>query len=62
MVGQRFDEIMAAQAKVESKQLKFLAEKTKAMLGYAQAVIDAIDEHARATSEQAKMVAVEREE
>ena len=31
LAGQRFDERMATQAEVESKQLKVLAEKTKAM-------------------------------
>ena len=35
LVGQRFDERMAAKAEVESKQLKFLAEKTKVMFEYA---------------------------
>ena len=32
---------MIAQAEAESKQLKFLIEKTKAMFEYAQTVIDA---------------------
>ena len=35
LVGQRFDEKMAIQVEVESKQLKVLAEKTKAMSEYA---------------------------
>ena len=35
LVGQRFDERMAAQEEDESKQLKFLVEKTKAMSEYA---------------------------
>ena len=35
LVEQLFDERMVAQEKVESKQLKFLAEKTKAMSEYA---------------------------
>ena len=62
LVGQRFDESMAAQAVVESKQLKVLAEKTKAMSEYAQALIDAVDEHGRTTSERDKVVATERED
>ena len=44
LVGQRFDERMTAQAEAESKQLKFLVKKTKAMSKYAQAAIDAVDE------------------
>ena len=35
LVRERFDEKMAAQVEVESKQLKVLAEKTKAMSEYA---------------------------
>ena len=50
LVGQRFDKRMVAQAKAKSKQLKFLAEKTKAMFEYAQAMIDEVDEKARAIS------------
>ena len=44
LVGQFFDERMVAQVEAESKQLKFLVEKTKAMFEYAHAVIDVIDE------------------
>ena len=57
LVGQRFDERRAAQAKAKSKQLKFMAEKTKVMSEYALSVIDAIDEQARTTSELGKAVA-----
>ena len=53
---------MVAQAEAESKQLKFMAEKTKAMSEYAQVMIDVIDEHTRTKIEQAKAVAEEREE
>ena len=35
LVGQCFDEKMAAQVDAESKQLKVLIEKTKAMSEYA---------------------------
>ena len=59
LVRQHFDERMAAQVEVESKQLKFLAKKTKAMSEYAQVVIDAIDEQVKTTSERAKVVATE---
>ena len=62
MIGQRFDEKMAAQVEAESKQLKVLAEKTKAMLEYAQALIDEVDEHTRKASERIKANAAEREE
>ena len=62
LVGLRFDKRMAAQEEVEAKQLKFLAEKTKAMSEYAQAVIDAIDEHSRKTTERAKAIAEKKEE
>ena len=62
LVGQRFDEKMVAQVEVESKQLKVLAEKTKAMLEYAQALIDKAYEHTRKTSERIKTIFVEREE
>ena len=53
---------MAAQAEVESKQLKVLAEKTNVMSEFAQALIDAVDEHARTTFKRAQTVAIEREE
>ena len=51
LARQCFDEKMVAQAKAESKQLKALAEKTKATSEYAQALIDEADEHTRKTSE-----------
>ena len=35
LVRQHFDERMAAQVEAESKQLKFLAKKTKSMSEYA---------------------------
>ena len=57
--GQRFNERMATQAKVESKQLKVLAKKTKAMSDYAQALIDMIDKQARKTFDPAKAIAAE---
>ena len=44
LVRQRFDESMTVQVEVESKQLKVLAKKTKAMSEYAQALIDVADE------------------
>ena len=44
LVGQHFDEKMVTQTEAKFKQLKFLAEKTKAMFEYAQVVIDAVDE------------------
>ena len=39
-----------------------MAEKIKAMFEYARVVINVIDEHARTTSERAKVVVTEREE
>ena len=42
--GQCFHERMVAQVEVESKQLKVLAKKTKAMSEYAQELIDEADE------------------
>ena len=62
MAGQRFDEKIVDQVEVESKQLNVLAEKTKAMLEYAQALTDEDDEHTRKTSEQIKGNATDREE
>ena len=41
---------MVAQAKAKSKQLKVLAEKSKVMSEYAQALIDEANEHTRETS------------
>ena len=38
---------MVAQVEAESKQLKVLAEKTKVMSEYAQALIDEAYEHTR---------------
>ena len=35
LAGQRFDEIMVAQAEADSKQFKVMSAKTKAMLEYA---------------------------
>ena len=51
LVGQYFDERMVAHAKAESKQLIFMAKKTKVMSKYAQVVIEEVNEHARTTSE-----------
>ena len=62
LVGQLFDERMVAQVGAESKQFKFLAEKTKAMSKYALVVMDSIDEQGRTKFERAKAVAEEREE
>ena len=62
MAIQRFDEKMAAHTEAESKQLKVLAKKTKAMAEYAEVLIDEADKHAKKTSERAKAVTVEREE
>ena len=42
---------MVAQAEAESKQLKVMVAKTKAMLEYAQALIDEADEHTKKTFE-----------
>ena len=47
LARQHFDEKMAAQVEAESKQLKVLAEKTKVMSKYAQALIDEAYEHTR---------------
>ena len=47
LAGQRFDEKMVAQVEAESKQLKVLTKKIKAMSKYAQALIDEADEHTR---------------
>ena len=47
LAGQHFDEKMVGQVEAESKQLKVLAEKIKAMLKYAQSLIDEVDEHTR---------------
>ena len=54
LARQRFDEKMATQVEVESKQLKVLVEKTKAMSKYAQALIDEADEHTTKASERIK--------
>ena len=62
LVGQRFDEKMVAQEKVDSKQLKVMDKKTKALSEYAQALIDEGDEHTRKTSKGIKAIAAEREE
>ena len=59
LARQHFDERIAAQAEVETKQLKFIVEKIKAMFECAQAVINAADEQAIATSKQIKVVAAE---
>ena len=62
MVGQRFTEIMAAQAEANSKQLKVMLAKTKAMSEYAQALIHKADEHTRKASERIKANFAKREE
>ena len=59
LIGQCFDEKMAAQAKADSKQLKVLVEKTKSMSEYAQALINEADEHTRKTSKQIKAITAE---
>ena len=46
-----FDERMAAQVEVDSKQLKVMSAKTKALSEFAQALIDEADEHTRKASE-----------
>ena len=51
LARQRFDENMATQAEVDSKQLKVTFDKTKAMSKYAQALIDEADEHTKKTYE-----------
>ena len=51
LVGRCFDERMTAQTNAESKQIKFMVEKTKVMCEYAQVVIDAVEEEAKTTSE-----------
>ena len=61
MVGQRFNEKMAAKAEVDSKQLKVMSEKIKARLEDAQALIDEAEKHTKKTSEQIKAIATERE-
>ena len=62
MAGQRFDEKMATKAEADSKQLKVMSAKTKAMSKYAQALIDEADEHTRKAFERIKANAIEREE
>ena len=62
LAGQCFDEKMVTQVEAESKQLKVLAEKTKVMSEYAQALIDEADEHTRKASKRIKANAIEREE
>ena len=62
MARQHFDEKMAAQVEAECKQLKVLVEKTKAMLEYAQTLIDEADEHTRKASERIKNNVVEIED
>ena len=62
MVGQHFDEKMAAQIEADSKQLKVMSAKTKVMLEYAQALVDETDELTRKASERIKVNVVEREE
>ena len=62
LVKQHFDEKMAAQVEAESKQLKFLVEKTKSMSKYAQVMIDVVHKQAKTTSKRAKVVATKQEE
>ena len=62
LAGEHSDEKMVAYVEVESKQLKVLAEKTKVMSEYTQALIDEADEHTRKASERIKANATEREE
>ena len=62
LIGQRFDEKMVAQAEDDSKQLKAMSMKTKAISEYAQALIDEADKHTRKTSERIKANVAEREE
>ena len=45
---------MVAQVDSDSKQLKFMSAKTKAMSEFAQALIDEIGEHTRKTSKRIK--------
>ena len=51
LARQRFNEKMATQVEADSKQLEVLAEKTKAMSEYTQALIDEAGEHTKKTSE-----------
>ena len=53
---------MVAQAEADSKQLKVMSAKTKAMSECAQALIDEADEHTRKASKQIKANGVKREE
>ena len=59
LTRQRFAEKMVAQAEANSKQLKFMYEKSKAMSEYAQALIDEADEHTRKIAERNKVIAAE---
>ena len=59
LARQCFDEKMATQVETDSKQLKVLAEKTKTMLEYGQALIDKADEHTIKTSERIKAIVAE---
>ena len=62
LAGQHFDERMAAQVEVDSKQLRVMLAKTKAMLELAQTLIDETDEHTRKASERIEANVAEREE
>ena len=62
LVRQCFDERMVAQVEADSKQLKVMSTKTKAMLEFTQALIDKADEHTRKAFERIRANVVEREE
>ena len=47
LAGQRFHEKMATQSEADSKQLKVMLAKTKAMSEYARVLIQEADEHTK---------------
>ena len=62
LTGQCFNERMVAHTEADSKQLKVMLAKTKAMSKYAQALIDETDEHTRKAFERIMANVAKREE
>ena len=60
LVGQCLDERMVAQEEADSKQLKVMSAKTKAMSKYSQSLIDEAYEHTRKAFERIKANVAER--
>ena len=59
---QHLEEIMTSQTMALANQVKIMVEKTKAIDDHAQALIVAIDEQAKTTTELAKAIIEEREQ